>query len=245
MSNENIIALLGECAHVNIVEALKREGFEVILLKKDEQLPSPVSSHADMLLFSIDDKIFLSRSYASRIINTLEILRQRGYTTIMCDSSPQSVYPYDILFNMAKVGSIVFGNMKYTDSTAKKYLQDNGYSLENVNQGYTKCSTVIVNDRAIITADTGIAKAAKECGIEVLMIKNSSDGVKLDGYGYGFLGGACGLIGNALYFCGNISLHPCYDQILEFCTDHAIKVISLTEDPLYDVGGILFLKSLK
>lgn len=245
MSNENIIALIGECAPVSIIDALKREGFETLLLKKNDRLQSPVSSHADMLLFSVDNKIFISRSYASHVTNTLDRLQEYGYTFVLCDGEPECVYPYDILFNMAKIGSTVLGKMKYIDRGVKKYLREKGYYLENVNQGYTKCSTVILNDRAIITADTGIAKKAESCGIDVLLIENSIDSVKLDGYDYGFLGGACGLLYPKLYFCGNIYLHPCHTQILEFCASHKVELVSLTQEPLYDVGGIFFLKSLK
>lgn len=245
MSNENIIALIGECAPASIIDALKREGFETLLLKKSERLQSPVSSHADMLLFPVDNKIFISMSYASHIATTLERLKEYGYTVVLCDSEPECVYPYDILFNMAKIGSTIFGKIKYIDGTAKKYLQEEGYSLENVNQGYAKCSTVILNDRAIITADKGIARKSVSCGIDALLIENSIDSVKLDGYDYGFLGGACGLLCSKLYFCGNIYLHPCHTQILEFCAAHKVEVVSLTKEPLYDVGGIFFLKSLK
>ena len=65
--------------------------------------------------------------------------------------------------------------------------------------------------------------------------------IKLDGYGYGFIGGACALFDNTLYFCGNIELHPNYEAIKAFCYAHGVSLCSLTDGKLYDVGGIVFI----
>ena len=239
---KNTVALIGENAPCDVIQRLGDEGFDVMILKKDTRLPSPVASHADMILFEIDGRIFLSVDYAKEHASLVNAIKSAGYCVVLCDCVPQSTYPHDVLFNIARVGKNVFANMKHIDQKVKRYLADNGYSLHHVNQGYSKCSTVIIGENAIITADRGIAKKAIALEIDVLLINNSSDGVRLDGYAYGFLGGACGIYEGTLYACGDISLHPDFDRINEFCGAHGISICSLSSDRLYDVGGIFFLK---
>ena len=65
MSKKSTLAVIGEDAPRAVVDSLEKNGFTVVLLDRDPRLPFPVSSHADMLLFCVDDKIFLTKEYAS------------------------------------------------------------------------------------------------------------------------------------------------------------------------------------
>ena len=42
--------------------------------------------------------------------------------------------------------------------------KNNGYRIQNVNQGYTKCTTCIVSKNAVITEDNGLATIYKNNG---------------------------------------------------------------------------------
>ncbi len=69
--------------------------------------------------------------------------------------------------------------------------------------------------------------------------------VNLEGYEYGFLGGACGMIGKGkLAFTGSIQNHPDYSDMKSFCDQKKVELISLTDGPLLDIGGILPLKTV-
>lgn len=239
MNSKNTLALIGESASENCIKKLSSFGFEVLVLPAFDRLPSPVASHADMLMFPIDDKIFLSRDYAPLCSKTLERLRDKGYEIILCDCDIKNEYPFDVAFNIAKVGNSIFANTKHMCGDVRDYIGGTPYSLNHVKQGYTKCSTAVVSDNAVITADEGIATEACKRGIDVLKISNSS-AVSLRGYDYGFLGGACGMDGDTLYFCGNITSHPDYDKISAFCDLHGTKLCSLSDTTLSDVGGIFF-----
>ena len=65
---------------------------------------------------------------------------------------------YDIAYNGVKVGNCFFHYFNYTDSKIIEYYKANGDKLINDKQGYTKCSVAIINENAIITSDTKIAK---------------------------------------------------------------------------------------
>ena len=243
MSAQNTLALIGEAAPPSAIASLKEKGFEVFVLRRDTRLAPPVSSHADMLLFCADGKVFLTKEYAEASHELSAVLEKYGYETVLCHSVPRAEYPNDILFNVAPVGKNVIGNIAHTDGTLKSYLAENGYTFLQVKQGYAKCSSAIINDNALITADKTIADCARSLGIDVLQIKNS-DAIKLDGYDYGFIGGTCGYFDGTLYFCGDIALHPEYQAISEFCKKNSTLLCSLSSEPLYDVGSILFLTHL-
>jgi hypothetical protein len=50
---------------------------------------------------------------------------------------------------------------------------------------------------------------------------------------------------DTVYFTGDISSHPDAERIAEFCKAHKKKIISLSSEPLNDVGGIFFFPSIK
>ncbi|MBR4296369.1 MAG: hypothetical protein IKT56_06015 [Clostridia bacterium] len=206
----------------------------IVLLPKFEALAPPVSAHPDILIFPLADKgyILTHREYL--------LYAQEAFAGIDLDIIPISekagdVYPRDILLNAAVVGEHLFGKL---DHLSKSVL-NSGFKNINVNQGYARCSTLSVNERALITSDKGIAKAAKKENLDVLLIEPGY--VELDGYDYGFIGGAGGYDNENVYFCGNVQTHPDADKIIDFCLSHGKTPISLASSPLYDVGTIFFL----
>ena len=159
----------------------------------------------------------------------------------MCavDKVVSEQYPEDIGLNLLVFGKHLLGRTDKAPREVLDYAEERGYTLHLVKQGYAKCSTCVVSDRAIITADPSIADAAESIGADVLLV--SSQGVRLDGYGCGFIGGASGNDREKVYFCGNVELHPDGAAITEFCRKHGREAVSLSEMPLYDYGTLLFI----
>lgn len=221
-------AYLSQNTDNRIIDALRQNGFEVKLLSSFSALAEPVSTHADMLLFAVGDKIFKHADYeAEGIESTVDINEAIG-----------TRYPSDVLLNIALVGKDAFCNTKHASRTVLEYLENNGYFIHHVSQGYAHCSTCIVSDSAIITADSSIANAGIKAGIDTLKI--SEGHISLPPYDYGFIGGASGATADAVCFCGSLSCHPDGERIREFCEKHGKKTIELVDAPLSDVGGILF-----
>jgi hypothetical protein len=236
------LALIGIHAPKKIKNALSALGFEIFELEPDVRLPLPIRSHADTLIFTLEDKIFVSRAYFENNPALFEELKALGYIIVPCECELGSEYPKDIAFNVATVGKYAFGRFDFVVDEIKRELVDRGYTLIDVKQGYAKCSTAIISDNAIITADSGIAQKATSLGIDVLKVSAAEGMIELEGYGYGFIGGACALFDNTLYFCGNIELHPDFEAIRDFCEAHGVALCSLSDGKLYDVGGILFIR---
>ena len=57
------------------------------------------------------------------------------------------------------------------------------------------------------------------------MLLISSGDIKLEGYDYGFIGGASGKISdNTVVFFGNAEMHPYYSSIRELCLKIKLKL---------------------
>ena len=223
-------AYISENTDKIILDALKQEGFEISLLTPFSALSCPVNTHADMLLCAVEDTIFVHRDYLCNV---------QGFKNVVkVDEEISNKYPNDVLLNIAIVGRNVFTNVNYASKAILKYLTNKGYTLHHVSQGYAHCSTCIVSDNAIITADSGIASQAEKANIDTLKIDCGS--ISLPPYEYGFIGGACGTYGDKIYFCGSLKYHPNGEKIIEFCQKHNKTVVELCDAPLCDVGGILF-----
>lgn len=143
-------------------------------------------------------------------------------------------YPGNIRYNAACTGKFFIHNLNYTDP-ALLAAAENTEKI-NVRQGYAKCSTVIVAEDAIITADGGIAKACRD-KLDVLEI--SPGHVKLTGFPCGFLGGASGRIGEEIIFHGNLAAHPDGERIIDFIRRRGLTVKYFTEFLPEDIGSIL------
>ncbi len=237
--------LIGESTDNNIVKKIESLGFRPILLPADARLPKPTRSHADMLIFLIDANVFCNRSYFESNRQLFALIEEYGYTVIPCDFEVNNVYPHDIALNQAPIGKYILGNQKFCAKEILSYLKDQDYLYVNIKQGYAKCSTLILNKNAIITADDSIINIATKLGIDVLKTQNGPNEIKLNGYDYGFIGGASAVYETNVYFFGDIELHQNKKEIESFCKNHGFSTMSLSNKPLYDFGGAFILPHLK
>ena len=93
-------------------------------------------------------------------------------------------------------------NHKTISRQAQQLLDIRGYHPIFVTQGYANCSVAVVDERWIITADCGIARACRAAGLDVLQI---CPGFIRSGMVLGFIGGCCGKLGaDQLAFTGRL-----------------------------------------
>ena len=152
-----------------------------------------------------------------------------------------SHYPYDVSLNQAVLDKTIIGRKDSCAQSILKYAEINKYNYTSIKQGYAKCSTLILGKTAIISADHGIISIANKLGFNTLLIENGSKEIKLDGYEYGFIGGASTVFENTVYFFGNIDLHSQGKKITQFCNENGFNVISLEKEMLCDIGGAIIL----
>ncbi len=241
MEKESALAIVGVNVSEKVKNTLRILGFSVLLLEASPLLAPPVAAHADMLMLAHKNKVFVSDEYARANAKIFEKIGKYGYSTVKCSTRLGKKYPEDIAFNVFFARNTLVGNLSHTAAEVTDYAAENGIKARSVKQGYSKCSTLLLGENAAITADSGIFTALTQLGMDVLQIKNTRNAVRLDGYEYGFIGGASAVFENKVYFCGNIHLHPEANKITDFCKCHGFEIVCLDETPLNDIGGIIFL----
>lgn len=223
--------------HPCFVNEIKRLGHTVITSDKIDNFSFPEQKHADMQVFPIKDKIFILRE-------CLNLIKKLPFEQlIFCENEAGKKYPENILLNFLYLNNTLYGKLSAIDGNLLKFCKCNNINTVNVNQGYARCSALVVNEKAVITSDVSIEKALKQNGVEVLLI--SSGYITLNGYDYGFIGGAGGKLDeNTVAFFGNIENHPDYKEIKTFCEKYnvLIKVICRYM-PLTDIGGLVKLNN--
>ena len=195
---------------------LERMGIKVTVPKAIENIRGSERYHADMSVLHIGGNQFL---YAAEL--------------------NEQVTAEQPLLNICIFGNNVICNTKTAYKPALEMLKNK--RIIHTNQRYAKCCCAVIGENAVITSDNGIYKICLANQIDVLKI--SVGDILLDGYAYGFIGGCCGLIAkDTLAFSGNVKLHKDFANMRDFARDHHIELYSLTNEKLYDIGGILPIK---
>ncbi len=216
---------------------LEKLGCDVIVCPPSFLLYKAICGHPDILLHFIDSKnIVLHRDIEN---NFKAKLSDMGFITSLSKSSLCNNYPKDIILNAVNTKDLFVHNLKYTDETLLNSISQKKIS---VNQGYTKCSTVILNDNLFITSDKTIYEALINEKKEVLLLPPGH--ISLPGLNYGFIGGTCGMFNdNTLVLYGNLNKYYYGELVLDFLYKNNISPIFLNNDTLIDRGSIFFLDS--
>lgn len=212
---------------------LKRLNYEVLFCPPSTALYDAVSGHPDMLLHPLEDKkIVVHRDMIPAFSGTLCKL---GLEVHYSDNRLQSSYPYDILLNGLSLGNFYVHNTPYTDPVLRKLI--NHKKLLHVKQGYTKCSTTVVNENAVITNDTGIAKTLCNEQVDVLLLPYGD--IELPGLNYGFIGGSSGLLEErCLAFFGSLDEYTYGREVYAFLKKHRVEPVFLSKGKLIDRGTL-------
>lgn len=217
----------------NLIGRLKTYSINAVVPNRIRCISGSESYHADMSFCHIFKNVFCLEKNISQ--NIKSFLLQYGAKIIMTDKSVSTEKP---CLNICILGNNVICNTKTVDKNLIDMLTLANFNILHTNQKYTKCSIAVINKNAVITADESIYKLCMSNNIDVLKI--SVGNIKLDGYKYGFIGGTCGFISkDILAFSGNIELHPDYKNIKAFAQNYNVNLLSLSDDILYDIGGIL------
>lgn len=224
---------IGERYRNQLEEALHEQNAQVIWLPDNPDVDERLAGHADLSVFSGDSVVIASNRAYSTIVNFLTC------EAVILESARKQgpIYPMDAALCACSTGKYIICNPKTVDPAI---LEHANATLIPTNQGYTNCVVCVVSNDAIITADNAIASRAEQAGMDVLKIQPGY--IKLDGFEYGFIGGASFLLNqNKLAFTGMLSGHPDKDDILAFLKKHNVEPAFLTQTPIFDIGGAVAL----
>ena len=220
---------------------LMKRGYTVLKLPRHKRLTEAIESHPDSLIFRLGDTLIATCEYCEEAAFIFSDIREfcPEVKLKFIDVSLGKGFPNDARMNAAVIGKYLIANKKTIAKEILEIGEKEGLTLINVNQSYPNCSILKINDENVITADVGISRALSVTGINVLLIEPGH--IFLPPYEYGFIGGSGGVDGKSVFFLGDIMTHPDGERITEFIENLGMKVVSLGEEKLEDMGGIMFL----
>lgn len=213
---------------------IAKYGFEPLKTAKNDSLQRQVAYHADMNCAVVNRTVYI----AARQKELYRKITDMGFNVQIIDGiSPE--YPHDVKLNFALCGKSAICNPKTLDKRILHALDEYGCTIYTVNQGYAGCSSLFVNEKAVITTDDGVYDRFKN---KLDILKISPRGIALKGYDYGFIGGAAKLINDdTMLFFGDITMHADYIKIKRFLEKYGVKIKN-TADNLCDIGGMIILE---
>ena len=133
-------------------DELSKMGHNVIFSDTVKAFPQPEQAHADMQILTINNTVF--------VLQECEKLKTLPYkeNLIICKSKAGKKYPENVLLNFLFFNNKLYGKVSVIDPTLYKYCVKNDIEIVNINQGYARCSTLILNNRTAVTADISIKK---------------------------------------------------------------------------------------
>lgn len=217
-----------------LVKRVEELGVKVLPSENLSKLLTFEQYHTDLQFLHYNkDTVFVLKDCTS----LKENLKKYFPNVIEISKNIEIDYPNNVMLNCVVLNDKLICNTKtIADEVLQMAIKDN-LKIINANQGYTKCSTCIVNENAIITSDKSIYKSCRN-EMDVLLIRQGY--IELSGTDYGFIGGSSFKYNrNTLVFTGNIELHPDYESIKSFAQNHNVELLSLTENTMIDIGSII------
>ncbi|MFX0548061.1 DUF6873 family GME fold protein [Hathewaya histolytica] len=216
------------------LEKLETLNKNILKVPELDILYPSIKGHPDILINIIDNKSILVHKDIQ--MDFIQLLESKNLKVLYTENSLEATYPKDIIINALSTEEFFIHNLNFTDKTLLK--KNMHKKLISVNQGYTKCSTALVNKNSIITSDVTIAKNLKENNFNVLLIPPGD--IILEELNYGFIGGTCGLVeDNVLAFYGDLNYYAYGREVLKFLKECKVEPLFLRKGKLIDRGSIL------
>ena len=223
-------------------ESLSKFG-SVIWLEPSEFAYPSISSHPDIFFFCHNERHCDSIICAPN--NPVGTRHALSLSIVVGNNDVGHKYPETVPYNAVGVGNLLIHNLKYTDEKILELYENvSTKSVQlNVNQGYTRCNLLALDENTFITSDFGIKKVLEDNGRTVLYVDPHQ--IKLPGHDHGFFPGCCGLVDDTVVVCGSLKhLKEC-KELKKFIRRNSMKIIELYDGELIDVGSIFFVRKQK
>ncbi len=217
--------------------------YSVIFVESHANCYKAVNKHADIQMIVIDSILFIDDKIKLKNVSLCDVDKKQIKIHKHCNiklinSQLRNRYPLSVPFNGKYLEKIFIHNLNYTQKEVLDYLKDIDSELIHVNQGYTGCSLLMLNNRKGITADKGIYNSLSKKNFEILLI-NKGD-IILESMDAGFIGGCCGVHDNIVYINGDLNFHSDGKKIRKFVNEADYQIYEVIGKPLKDIGSVIF-----
>lgn len=215
-------------------EKLNKYG-EIIEFSENNLVYKAISGHPDIFCCQTPEYLIVAPEINREII---QIFEEKNINFIFGNKNLGSIYPLTAFYNAVVSEKYIIHNIKITDNI----ILEHNISLKkiSVNQGYTRCNLIVLDDDYFITSDRGIFNKLYSINQEKVLYINPQS-ITLPHFKHGFFGGCCGYFNKTLFIIGNIKYLPERLKLFEFIEKSGNNIINLGEHQLFDGGGIFFI----
>ncbi len=229
-----MLIIVNELLKPQIIEKLSALG-EVVCFSTSNIMYEAVSGHPDLFFCPTEKQLIVAPNVP---LEYLAMLEKHALNYSLGRNPVGAKYPETARYNAVCTETFFIHNLNVSDP---ELLRNNsGQERIHVSQGYTRCNLLALKKDAFVTSDRGIYKTLQARGLDVLFV--SPWGIVLPGFGYGFFGGCCGVMGDQLFITGGLSRFPEGEKVQTFVSDLGYEIVELSQEPLFDAGSILFLE---
>ncbi len=207
---------------------------DVLFLDPQPSVYPSIACHPDIFFFQHENQLITNPELPNTWENWLishQISFRKGNNT------PQGKYPLTAPYNAVSSGNSLIHNLKYTDPLILSLFDPQ--NRIHVNQAYTRCNLLSLNEETFITSDRGILKILATHQKNVLYLHPET--VRLPGHSHGFIGGCCGIAGCQLFVNGSIKMMPEGEIFIKFIEKAGFEAVELHKGILTDVGSLMFI----
>ena len=225
--------------------------YEVIKIPTNTRLYDEISSHTDIHVCKLKDKVIVSKELYNYLDYTYfknNIYVDLRDKIIVGNSYVLDKYPLDIKYNLFQFKSYVIHNFNYTDEKCLNVIDNLKLKKIDVNQGYSNCSCLNILDKICLTCDIDIYNKLnnelikdlkliyvdkEKCNINLIKNNGKYSNMK------GFIGGCLSVVDGKLIVFGDSKYIYNFDEIKEVLDNNNIKLIEFKGYKLIDYGKII------
>jgi hypothetical protein len=207
---------------------------DIIGVFSENMVYDAISGHPDIFFCPAGDMLIAAPGLPESLCG---LLNRRKIRYTAGRTKPGRVYPESAAYNAVVTDNFLIHRLDITDPSILQAAGDR--EKIRVPQGYCRCSLIPLKNDSFITSDMGIFNALSEKNLKVTYF--SPDSVYLKGFDHGFLGGACGISGDRIFFTGSLKKFTDGRQLAQILEKAGYEIIELSDDGLIDTGSIFFI----
>lgn len=226
---------------------------EVLKLKiKGESLPyEPLNNHPDVFAFECSRGTVLSPNLnleamgadAPEFNNQLERLLESGQL-VRGTSHLGMTYPETCFYNAIVFNQFIIGLETVLDPQVITIAKKSSLEFISVKQGYSRCSSFVIDSKTLVTSDVGIAKNMRQMiqkfKLDCQVVYCDPKEIELSGFAHGFIGGTTWQLEEGRrYFYGDVSALSNWQDIKTYLYKADVEPVYIRKKKLEDVGSAI------
>lgn len=193
-----------------------------------------ISGHPDIFFHQMGNSLFYAPNLPEKF---KQMLVKEGIHVVIGEQNVGPKYPTSSAYCAVSTPGLLIHNFRNTDTSLTSAAED--ADLIHVDQGYTRCNLLALDDDHFITSDNGIQRVLHRFDKDCLYVDPA--GIKLEGFDHGFFGGCCGILDKEVFILGALHSIPDGDAVRSYLGKNGYTITELFDGPFLDGGSIIFL----